>query len=124
MTDNLEVRADTQRHFHRLEKWADGDLLKFNRVKCRVLHWERTSIMQQVQWWATEMEAGAHDIQRELGCWVEKLGCFVLKKGWLGGGFLVSVFRYLMGGCGEDRLLEVQRERVRSNGLMLQQEKF
>lgn len=38
--------------------------------------------------------SGAHDIQRES----EKLGCFVLKKEWFGGGFLVSVFSYLIGG--------------------------
>jgi len=30
MTDKLEVRADTERHFNRLEKWTDGDFLKFS----------------------------------------------------------------------------------------------
>lgn len=50
MTDELEVWADTQRHFNRLEKRTDGDRLKFNRVRCRALRLEGTSLMQQVHW--------------------------------------------------------------------------
>lgn len=54
----------------------------------------------------------------------EKLGSFVLKRRCLRGSFVISVFFYPMCSHGEDRLLEVHLERVRSNGLMLQQEKF
>lgn len=53
MTDKLKVRADIQRHFNRLEKWIDGDLLKFNGVRCRILYLGGTSLMQQVHWGLT-----------------------------------------------------------------------
>lgn len=36
-----------QRHLERLEKWADGNLKKFNKGKCKVLHLQRNNPRKQ-----------------------------------------------------------------------------
>lgn len=36
--DMAEGFAAIQRVLNRLEKWADGNLMKFSKVKCKVLH--------------------------------------------------------------------------------------
>lgn len=50
----------------------------------------------------------------------EKLCCLEEGMAWRG----LYLCSFLMGGCREFRLLEMQRGRVRIGGLMLQQEKY
>ena len=39
--------AAIQRHLNRQEKWADRNLMKFNKGKCKVLHLGRNNPMNQ-----------------------------------------------------------------------------
>lgn len=48
MADKLEVRAHIQSYFNRLERWTDGHLFKFNKVRFGLPTLGRD--MQQVHW--------------------------------------------------------------------------
>ncbi|PKU31221.1 rna-directed dna polymerase from mobile element jockey-like [Limosa lapponica baueri] len=54
--DTPEGCAAIQRDFNRLEKWADENLLKFNK-KCKVLHLVRNNPMHQYMLGATQLES-------------------------------------------------------------------
>ena len=39
--DMLKEKVVVQRHLDRMEEWANGNLIKFNKDKCKVWHLER-----------------------------------------------------------------------------------
>ncbi|GAB0209103.1 mitochondrial enolase superfamily member 1 [Grus japonensis] len=57
VADTPEDHAVIQRDLDRLEKWADRNLMKFNKGKCKVLHLRRNNPMQQYMLGATQLES-------------------------------------------------------------------
>ncbi|GAB0183557.1 hypothetical protein GRJ2_000821000 [Grus japonensis] len=53
----LEGRTAIQRDLNRLEKWADRKLMKFSKVKCKVLHVGRSSPRHQYMLEADQLES-------------------------------------------------------------------
>ena len=57
MTDTPEGCAAIQRDLIRLEKWADRNLSKFNKGKCKVLHLGRNNSMHLEMLGAAQLES-------------------------------------------------------------------
>jgi len=57
VADVPEGHAAIQRDLCRLEKWADRNLMKFNKEKCRVLHLARNNPMHQHMLGADQLES-------------------------------------------------------------------
>ena len=69
VADTPEGHAANQRDLDRLWKWADRNLLKFNKGKCKVLHLGRNNPRDQYMLGATQMESGL--TEKDLGILVD-----------------------------------------------------
>ena len=57
VADAPEGHAAIQRGLNRLEKWADRNVMKFNKGKCKVLHLGRNNPMHQYMLGTTQLES-------------------------------------------------------------------
>ncbi|PKU41724.1 pol- hypothetical protein [Limosa lapponica baueri] len=65
VADTLEGCATIQRHLDRLESWAERNLVKFSKGKCRVLHRGRNNPMHQYRLGADLLESSS--VEKDLG---------------------------------------------------------
>ncbi|PKU42961.1 hypothetical protein llap_6722 [Limosa lapponica baueri] len=65
VADTPEGCAAIQRHLDRLESWAERNMMKFNKSKCRVLHLERNNRMHQYRLGADLLESSS--VEKDLG---------------------------------------------------------
>ena len=57
MVDTQEGCAATHRDLDRLEKWADRNVMKFNKQKCKILHLRRDNSVHQYMLKAIQLES-------------------------------------------------------------------
>ncbi|PKU41650.1 hypothetical protein llap_8044 [Limosa lapponica baueri] len=69
VADTPESCTSIQRDLGRLESWAERNLMKFNKGKCRVLHLGRNNPKNQYRLWADLLESSSEE--KDLGVLVD-----------------------------------------------------
>ena len=69
VADTQEDCAAIQQDLDRLESWTEGNLIKFNKSKCKVLHLGRNNPMHQYRLGAELLERGC--VKKDLGVLVD-----------------------------------------------------
>ncbi|PKU42965.1 rna-directed dna polymerase from mobile element jockey- hypothetical protein [Limosa lapponica baueri] len=117
--DLLEGRKGLQQDLDRLDRWTEANGMRFNKVKCWILHLGHNKLMQCYKL-VRDLEKKSYEE------WLRELELLSLEKRTLRG-HLTALYNYLKGGCSEvevGRFSQVKGNRTRGNGFNLHQGRF